>query len=111
MSKERTENTEREESLLDFKLRAEAANILKVAERLNARLERVGASAAWTGPCPSCGGTGGFSIDVEKRVFACIASRAGGDVVAMVRHARALGSNFAAWESINDEPQARDAEG
>jgi hypothetical protein len=102
-----TESTERDESYWDFKQRAGAANILRVAERLGARLERLGESE-WTGPCPRCGGTGGFSVDVEKRVFTCRASGASGEVVMMVRHVLALNYAIEAAEWINDPQAARD---
>ena len=54
---------DRDESLLDFKRRAAAADIHDVAERrLGVRLEREG-EHEWSGRCPRCGG--GLSINAE----------------------------------------------
>lgn len=38
------------------------------------------------GPCPRCGGTDRFSINVAKQVFNCRRCGVGGDVIAMVTH-------------------------
>jgi hypothetical protein len=46
--------------------------------KLRGKAERVG-------PCPVCGGTDRFSINVRKQVFNCRGS-GGGDVIAMVQH-------------------------
>jgi hypothetical protein len=62
---------------------AKAVNILQVAQSLGARLEKAGA-AEWVGPCPVCGGTDRFSINVHKRVFNCRGCGAKGDVISMV---------------------------
>lgn len=102
-----SEREEREETLFDFNQRAHSAPILAVAQRLGGRLERVGASDEWTGGCPRCGGTGGFTIDARNRVFSCrtSAGRSTGGVVEMVKHVLALNSIEAAqW--INEPPQA-----
>jgi len=37
------------------------------------------------GPCPRCGGTDRFSINIKKQVFNCRGFE-GGDVIALVRH-------------------------
>jgi hypothetical protein len=101
-----TENAERDESLLDFNNRARSADILQVAERLGARLEYLGGNE-WRGPCPRCGGTG-FTIDVQRRVFACRSGNVSGDVVGMVKHVLALNYAIEAATWIN-EPQAPQA--
>jgi hypothetical protein len=38
------------------------------------------------GPCPVCGGTDRFAINVRKQVFRCRQCDVGGDVITMVRH-------------------------
>jgi hypothetical protein len=46
--------------------------------KLHGRIDRCG-------PCPRCGGTDRFSINIAKQVFNCRGS-GGGDVLALVRH-------------------------
>jgi putative DNA primase/helicase len=46
--------------------------------KLHGRIDRCG-------PCPRCGGTDRFSINIAKQVFNCRGS-GGGDVIALVRH-------------------------
>jgi hypothetical protein len=43
------------------------------------------------GPCPRCGGTDGFSINLKKQVFNCRRGSTGGDVIALVRHLDGVG--------------------
>jgi DNA primase len=38
------------------------------------------------GPCPVCGGTDRFSINVKKQVFNCRGCAVGGDVIRLVEH-------------------------
>jgi phage/plasmid primase-like uncharacterized protein len=38
------------------------------------------------GPCPMCGGTDRFSINIKKQCFCCRGCQVGGDVIALVRH-------------------------
>jgi hypothetical protein len=38
------------------------------------------------GPCPECGGTDRFSINIKKQCFFCRGCQVGGDVITMVRH-------------------------
>jgi hypothetical protein len=47
--------------------------------KLRGRIERVG-------PCPVCGGTDRFSVNVKKRVFNCRRCQVGGDVIALIQH-------------------------
>ena len=68
--------------------------ILEVAERLGARLKRVGA-LEYQGPCPACGGRDRFSINTAKGVFNCRNCCVGGDAVALVRHVLGFGFNEA----------------
>jgi CHC2 zinc finger len=63
---------------------ARAANVLEVAQLVGAHLKRGGANE-WIGPCPLCGGTDRFSVNVQKRVFNCRGAE-GGDVIKMVMH-------------------------
>jgi phage/plasmid primase-like uncharacterized protein len=38
------------------------------------------------GPCPVCGGTDRFAINVRKQVYVCRGCRVGGDVISLVQH-------------------------
>lgn len=38
------------------------------------------------GPCPVCGGTDRFAVNVRKQLFLCRGCRVGGDVITMVQH-------------------------
>ena len=46
--------------------------------RLRGKVERIG-------PCPRCGGTDRFSINVRKQVWNCRGCQKGGDVIAFVQ--------------------------
>jgi phage/plasmid primase-like uncharacterized protein len=59
-------------------------NILHVAEALGAQLKRV--SGEHVGPCPVCGGTDRFSVNVKKGIWNCRQCAKGGDAIALVRH-------------------------
>jgi hypothetical protein len=43
-------------------------------------------SGELVGPCPTCGGTDRFAINVHKQVFNCRGCGAKGDVIALVQH-------------------------
>lgn len=68
---------------------AKAADIWQVAQELEiSGLVRAGQE--WTGPCPICGGSDRFSINLQKRVFQCRRGCGKGDVVNLVRMVRGL---------------------
>jgi hypothetical protein len=62
--------------------RAREARIEDVIEQRGITLRRAGAERI--GPCPRCGGTDRFSINVKKGVFHCRGCQRGGDVIALV---------------------------
>lgn len=69
---------------------ARNADILAAARDLGAQLKR-STSAEYEGPCPLCGGTDRFSVNIVKRVYNCRGStnakgKPGGDVIDMVMH-------------------------
>jgi hypothetical protein len=43
------------------------------------------------GPCPVCGGTDRFSVNVKKQVWNCRGCALGGDVIALVQHLDRIG--------------------
>ena len=64
--------------------RARQSDILTVAQRYGA-LKRAGAGEH-VGPCPVCGGTDRFSVNVKKQLWNCRGCGKGGDAIALVRH-------------------------
>jgi DNA primase len=69
---------------------AHTTDILATARRYTT-LKRTGAE--YIGPCPKCGGTDRFGINVKKRVWNCRGCGKGGDAIALVMHA--MGASFA----------------
>lgn len=72
-------------------------------------LDRVGgahgisAKTRYVGPCPGCGGTDRFSLNLRKNIFWCRKSETGGDAIALASHV--LGLEFlAAIEELTGEP-------
>jgi phage/plasmid primase-like uncharacterized protein len=62
------------------------------------------------GACPLCGGTDRFNVDPRKNLWICRGCRAGGDVIALVRHLD--GVSFAgAIETLTGEERAQLATG
>lgn len=84
----------------DWKEKALQADILAEAVARGAKLKRAGRE--WTGPCPACGGTDRFSINIQKRIFNCRGSE-GGDVIALVMHVDGV-SFQQACEVLTGEP-------
>jgi hypothetical protein len=81
--------------------RARDVDPLATAENLGAKLKRTTA-AEWTGPCPTCGGTDRFSVNVRKRVWHCRGCAKGGGVIDLVRHV--FGMSFVeAVERLNGQ--------
>jgi len=66
--------------------RARATDILEVARSLGAVLKPVAGRIEFAGPCPVCGGTDRFGVNVRKRVWHCRGCGRGGDAVDLVRH-------------------------
>lgn len=70
---------------------AKAMPMAEVVDRLGLTgLRRAGVELV--GPCPQCGGTDRFGVNLPRAVFGCRRCAAGGDQVALVRHV--LGMEF-----------------
>lgn len=68
---------------------AKAMPMAEVVDRLALQgLRRAGAELV--GPCPQCGGTDRFGVNLARGVFGCRRCAAGGDQVALVRHVLGL---------------------
>jgi putative DNA primase/helicase len=72
--------------------RARAVPIEDEVARRGIKLRRVGTEH--TGPCPICGGTDRFGINVRKAIWNCRQCGVGGDVIRFVQHLD--GCDFAA---------------
>jgi hypothetical protein len=80
------------------------ADILPVVQRYGARLKKSGTSE-YEGPCPNCGGTDRFSVNIKKRICNCRKCDLKGSVVDFVTIMTG-GCNFIeAIEQINQSPR------
>lgn len=64
--------------------RARATPIEIEIARRDIKLRRIGAEMV--GPCPRCGGTDRFGVNVRKQIWNCRQCGVGGDVIALVQH-------------------------
>ena len=82
---------------------ARNADILATAQSLGVRVKKNG-TTEWVGPCPVCGGTDRFSINIKKRIFNCRKCGLTGNVIALVQGI--TGAAFLdACEKINGTPR------
>lgn len=89
----------------DWVGRARAVDILQVAQNLGVSLKRQGGE--WVGPCPACGGTDRFAVHQKRAIFNCSHQGGpGGDVIAMLMHAKGL-DFMQAVEELAQEPPPR----
>jgi hypothetical protein len=79
-------------------------------ERRNIKLLRTG-TVERCGPCPLCGGTDRFSINLKKQLWNCRGCRIGGDVIDLVRHLDGLSFGEAANRLTGRAPPHRVAAG
>jgi hypothetical protein len=91
--------------------RARDVDLVATAERLGSSLKRMTA-AEWAGPCPACGGTDRFAINVRRRLWNCRScSRGGNDAISLVGHLRGLDFReavaFLVGGDARPAPQAR----
>jgi phage/plasmid primase-like uncharacterized protein len=64
--------------------RARAVKIQDEIERRGITLKRQGSELV--GPCPVCGGTDRFAVNIRKRIWYCRKCDVGGDVIILVQH-------------------------
>lgn len=86
----------------DWKQRAADVDLLSAASIVGARLKPAG-GGEYVGPCPECGGTDRFSINVNKRKWNCRGSKGGVDAIGMVTHAGNM-IFMQACEALTGEP-------
>lgn len=87
--------------MASFVEEARAVPIDSEVARRNLRLKRTGAELV--GPCPACGGTDRFGINLRKGVFNCRGSGKGGDVIALVEYLDAT-DFIGACETLTGRP-------
>lgn len=85
----------------DWKRRADEPDLLETAIRYGAVLKRVGREHV--GPCPACGGTNRFSVNVIKHKWNCRGHGGGRGPINMVTHIAGL-SFLQACEELTGEP-------
>jgi phage/plasmid primase-like uncharacterized protein len=65
---------------------AEARSVRLESEIARRGIKLAPGRAERCGPCPVCGGTDRFSINIKKQVWNCRGCSIGGDVIALVQH-------------------------
>jgi DNA primase len=63
---------------------AKAVALESELARRGAKLKRLGRELI--GPCPACGGTDRFAVNVHNQIWNCRGCAMGGDVIELVRH-------------------------
>lgn len=76
---------------MDDAMVAVARSIRLESEIVRRGIKLAPGGAERCGPCPVCGGTDRFSINVKKQVWNCRGCATGGDVIALVQHIDAFG--------------------
>jgi putative DNA primase/helicase len=66
--------------------RVEEARAVRIEDEAARRGIKLHGGNERSGPCPVCGGTDRFSINVKKQLWNCRHCGKGGDVIALVRH-------------------------
>lgn len=89
---------------------AEQARAVRIEDEVARRGIKLSAAgiAEHCGPCPVCGGTDRFSINVKKQVWNCRRCPAGGDIVALVQHLDGVGFLDAIAYLAGADPQRTD---
>jgi phage/plasmid primase-like uncharacterized protein len=64
----------------------QAAAAVRLEDELARRGVRVKGRIELAGPCPVCGGTDRFAINIRKQIWNCRQCRIGGNVIDLVRH-------------------------
>jgi hypothetical protein len=83
--------------------RAKAIPIERELERRGHWLKRVGGELV--GPCPVCGGTDRFGVNVRKQLWHCRGCAKGGDIIDLVRHLDAVNVSEALETLIGEKPR------
>jgi hypothetical protein len=88
----------------------ERARAVRIEDELARRGIRLRGKVECVGPCPVCGGTDRFSINIAKQIFKCRGCGKGGNVIAMTQHLD--GCDFErAVTTLAGEPPRRESKG
>jgi hypothetical protein len=87
----------------------ERARAVPIDEEIARRGIKLRGGIDQCGPCPVCGGTDRFSINIKKQCFFCRSCQVGGDVITMVRHLDGcdFGAAIATLTGDEEVPKAR----
>jgi phage/plasmid primase-like uncharacterized protein len=70
----------------DFEVWIDGARAVPIEQEIDRRGIRLKGRNEKVGPCPVCGGTDRFSVNVAKGLWNCRRCNKGGDVIELVRH-------------------------
>jgi hypothetical protein len=84
------------------------ARAVRIEDELARRGIKLRGGVDRCGPCPACGGTDRFSINVKKQVWICRKCPAGGDIIALVQHLDGIGYIDAIAHLAGAAPQRTD---
>jgi DNA primase len=79
--------------------------IVEELERRGHHLKRYGRELV--GPCPVCGGTDRFAVNVPMNIWNCRGCSKGGDVISLVQHIDQLPFSAAMRLLVGNEPRQR----
>ena len=86
--------------------RLEEARAVRIEDEAARRGIKLRGGNERSGPCPACGGTDRFSINVKKQLWNCRRCQRGGDVISLVRHLDGVGFEDAI-ETLFGRPAAK----
>jgi Toprim domain-containing protein/CHC2-type zinc finger protein len=88
---------------------ARGASFIQAYQGLGLTLKRINASEM-AGPCPPCGGTDRFSINIKLQVWNCRGCvKGGGDAISLLSHVRGLGFREAVEDLTGESDVERPA--
>lgn len=93
----------------DYKQKANEVPLLEAAQMCGATLKRQG-GGEHVGPCPECGGTDRFAVNVGKKKWICRGSGGGGDSIGLVMHVTGLTFPQACKELTGEDPPSGNSE-
>jgi phage/plasmid primase-like uncharacterized protein len=83
------------------------ARAVSIEEEIGRRGIKLRGGIDRCGPCPVCGGTDRFSINIKKQCFFCRSCQVGGDVITMVQHLDGCDFGAAIATLTGDEVRTR----
>lgn len=87
---------------------AEQARAVRIEDEIARRGIKLRGGVDRCGPCPVCGGTDRFSINLRKQVFNCRGCGKSGDVIALIQHLDGVGYLDAIAHLAGPAPQRTD---